>query len=322
MKVNNLAVQFISLKKYFLWRTAVLRILSVLWDFVIFNFLKNGLLILGRFVTNGNFNYTFRIKRGPKLGVHFPDDISWLKYALNREYENYSVSFLRHFATKFPGTYIDVGANIGWFSTCMLHFNKNNVVHAFEPQKSVFKRLQGNVELNNFSNRLVANNIGLSSNLQRSIEIFNMPDDPHGHAFLEFKQGAVAVDQIELWSLDYYVDFHCLSDLKFIKVDVEGHELDVFKGATKSISRFKPVVMFEVKVNGLITEELHSIIEIFLSCDRDYKLFKIPDFNGQIVEVSIDDLNYQENFRNHTNVLFMHKKTLENFIGEAIKPKK
>jgi FkbM family methyltransferase len=313
MKANDLAMQFISLKKHFSWRTAVLRILSVLWDLVKFNFLKDGLLSIGRSIANRNFIYTFRIKRGPKFGVHFPDDISWLKYALCREYENYSLSFLRQFAKKFPGTYIDVGSNIGWFSTCMLYFNNKNVVHAFEPQKSVFKRLLGNVELNHFSNRLIANNIGLSSDLKSSIQIFNMPDDPHGHAFLEFKPGSVAVDKIELWSLDYYVDFKRLSDLKFIKVDVEGHELDVFKGATKTISRFKPVVMFEVKVNGLITDRLHSIIEIFLSCDRDYKLFKIPEFKGQIVEVLIDDLSYHEDFRNYTNVMFVHKSIRENF---------
>ena len=41
-------------------------------------------------------------------------------------------------------------------------------------------------------------------------------------------------------TLDYYVEEHDLPSIDFIKLDVEGAELDVLKGAAQSIRKWKP----------------------------------------------------------------------------------
>ncbi len=46
-------------------------------------------------------------------------------------------------------------------------------------------------------------------------------------------------------TLDNYVAQHQLNNIRFIKCDVEGHELDVFRGAKNTLQTQKPIVLFE-----------------------------------------------------------------------------
>jgi FkbM family methyltransferase len=293
-------------------RIKILRLLSFLWNVIPINMLKDFFLFIATKAANENFIYQFTAKDGPILTLSLPEDVSWIKYALSREYEKCSILFLNKFASNFPGTYIDVGSNIGWFSLCMLYFNNDNIVHSFEPQTKIYSRLVKNISLNNFSNRSFVNRIGLSSGLSQKINIYNMPNDPHGHAFVDFKDGAEVIDVIELRSLDNYVHEREIENVKFIKIDVEGHELDVLKGAINVIRSSNPIIMFEVKINGRITNSFYEIFNLIILYNRDYKLYKIPEFKGNIVEVNnIDSLsNLEEELQNYTNLLFISDKYL------------
>jgi hypothetical protein len=50
-------------------------------------------------------------------------------------------------------------------------------------------------------------------------------------------------------SIDAYVASHRIERLDFIKIDVDGPDLDVLKGARKSIERFRPAVVIELTTN-------------------------------------------------------------------------
>jgi hypothetical protein len=47
-------------------------------------------------------------------------------------------------------------------------------------------------------------------------------------------------------SLDSYVRFHSVRRIDFIKIDVEGAEMDVLKGAIYTIKRYKPDILLEI----------------------------------------------------------------------------
>lgn len=292
--------------------TFFLKFITFLWRIFPLNLIRDFLLHLAKKFANNNFNYIFRSKYGPKISLSFPSDISWLKYSLERNYENFSIKFIKKFSRDINGIFFDVGSNIGWFSVHMLYFNNENIVYSFEPQKSICEKLINNIKVNGFKNRSIVNQFGLSSVDNKKINIYNIPNDPHGHAFLEYREGAEIIDSIELKTLDNYAESNFIENIKFIKIDVEGHELDVLIGAKKIIKLHEPIIMFEAKINGKISDSFKEICNFIHSVNNGYELYKIPEFKGHILKVDIlvSNNNIEEDFKNYTNLLFVPNKYL------------
>lgn len=134
-------------------------------------------------------------------------------------------------------TYVDVGGHIGTTAIPLsLLYTK---VLAFEANPENYALLQHNIELNNAS-RVRAIHAGLSDKAGKLKSVrhsdansgcFTTQDDPTG--------------EIDCHPLDAYA----LTDLDFIKIDVEGSELLVLRGAEETILRCRPFV--QIEVNGL-----------------------------------------------------------------------
>jgi FkbM family methyltransferase len=290
--------------------TYFLRFITFLWSIFILNATRNFLLFFAQKIADNRFNYIFKTKFGPMISLSFPSDNSWLKYSLERNYENFSIKFIKKFSEDFNGVFFDIGSNIGWFSVHMLSFNNKNIVHSFEPQKSIYEKLVKNIEINGYKNRSIVNQIGLSSVDNTKINIYNMPNDPHGHAFLEHRQGAEIIDSIQLKTLDNYVHSNFINNIKLIKIDVEGHELEVLLGAKKVIKSQEPIILFEAKINGKICDSFKEICKLIKAIDENYELYKIPEFRGKILKVNSLDINsnIEEELKNYTNLLFIPNK--------------
>jgi hypothetical protein len=79
-----------------------------------------------------------------------------------------------------------------------------------------------------------------------------------------------------LVSLDDYLDRHPLSRLDAVKIDVEGAEVRVLRGARRTVERFRPVIVFEVcpmwlARSGTSVEELFSVVE-----EPGYTIHELP----------------------------------------------
>lgn len=152
-------------------------------------------------------------------------------------------------------TVIDVGANIGRF-TCYLArlVGERGVVHSIEPIPLTYEILSNSVR-----------KLGLDH-----VRLWNFAaSDRHGTAMMEipkyeaggtenFYQARIVPDgkrevslrryQIDLRSLDSLPDIP-VGRSSFIKIDVEGHELEVIKGAAHLISASKPSMLIEISGN-------------------------------------------------------------------------
>lgn len=130
--------------------------------------------------------------------------------------------------------FIDIGANLGNHSIFFSKYFKNTI--AFEPHKKIYKLLKFNTE--DITNIQIFN-FGLSdknkksllytvkSNFGASTQITNKKAETHLASFrkldsLKLKKGA---------------------DL--IKIDVEGHEYNVLKGASNYLKKHSPIILFE-----------------------------------------------------------------------------
>ncbi len=134
-------------------------------------------------------------------------------------------------------TCLDIGANIGNHS---VQFNNYfNKVIAFEPQLRNFKILKLNTDP---YDSISAYNYGLSSKNEEAV--INIPYGNSGgasHVVPTSSKNKFYSEQIQLRVYDDEFD----EQISFVKIDVEGNELEVMKGMKNTIQKYKPVISFE-----------------------------------------------------------------------------
>lgn len=148
--------------------------------------------------------------------------------------------------------FINIGANSGLYTLMASKLVADGVVHAFEPSSENFARLSRNIALNGAQN-VTAHKMALSDfsgdlalcsdeNLPEADGHFHVKKVPHG--------GASVANQIELvpcTTLDDYWESAYPGPAKpvdMIVIDVEGAEIDVFRGAVRTFACSPKLAIF------------------------------------------------------------------------------
>ena len=159
--------------------------------------------------------------------------------------------------------FFDVGANIGWYSINMAAARRAATVYAFEPLPTTYAHLQTNLGLNATHN-VKSFNFGLSD--QAGEFTFYYPPEGSGNASSVNLTGRSDVRsfQCQVRTLDEFTRENG-TRVDFIKCDVEGAELLVFKGGMETIARDKPVVLSEIlrKWSAKFGYHPNDILELF-----------------------------------------------------------
>jgi FkbM family methyltransferase len=139
---------------------------------------------------------------------------------------------------------------------------KSNPFHSFEPQAKMFCELCVNMDLNKCHNITLHHNA--LGNEEKWIEIYN-PEERHGDLeqdFMNEGHGTVT-DAPENFTGDkakqVRLDSFNLENISFIKIDVEGYEMEVIRGALETIKKNKPTMIIEIFNDP---EKLNKINEI------------------------------------------------------------
>ena len=158
---------------------------------------------------------------------------------------------------------LDVGSNIGEVLLNMAKVNPEGIIYGFEPVKSTFDKLQKNVSLNHFSN-IYLNQLALSD---KNETVFYQSKEGHSGGTMMTKESKVnSPNFIEAMTLDNFVEMNLIEKIDFIKVDIEGFEMNFIKGALQTLKKHKPSIFIEVDHDKLIRqnsspEELLSILK-------------------------------------------------------------
>lgn len=164
------------------------------------------------------------------------------------------VRFIADIAGALPegSTALDIGANFGVFSLAMAYkmADKGGIVHAFEAQRIIAYMLAGSVALNSIENVHVHHAAVGNSDGEIDIPNFDYRKES-SFGSIEFGseqreyigqvRRAASGDKVPVVRID---DMK-LSNVGLVKLDVEGMETDVLRGAARMFERDKPWVLLE-----------------------------------------------------------------------------
>lgn len=193
-------------------------------------------------------------------------------------FERATVAFVQAFLK--PGmTFVDAGAHVGQYSLLASALvGPKGSVHAFEPYATLFSVLQRNVRRNRCLN-VTLNNTALTTDDGMHDLFIGYARNLGATSFTPSRRQYSGVSlRVPTTSLDRYVYSRHLSSVDLIKIDVEGAELDVIRGAESVIRGNDQVALIvefceAVAVRfGRTTAELADYLRRL-----DFELFRIGD---------------------------------------------
>ncbi|MBU2855950.1 FkbM family methyltransferase [Acidithiobacillus ferrooxidans] len=174
-------------------------------------------------------------------------------------------------------TFIDIGANIGVYTAMAAkRIGSGGMVYAFEPVQRTFKRMEDNIKLNNFAN-VKTYNIALSSTTGTA-SIWIPKHNNLGMSSLHPNSTSLDEETIMAITLDRWVKQEKINTVDIIKIDVEGHELEVLKGALDTITKLRPIIALELSREhlGRAGTSPEDIAELLITCG--YQAYGISDY--------------------------------------------
>lgn len=163
--------------------------------------------------------------------------------------------------------FFDLGAQTGSFTLLSKYF-PNSTWYAFEPLEEAANTLKENLALNQISNVFiyqvaVSNFSGktiLKMPAMNAWGLSTIGENPLRFDVLVEKRTVDCID------LDSFVDNHDIPKVHFMKLDTEGSELYILRGAQKMIMRDHPVILMEynetnMKQCGVIKEDIDTFLK-------------------------------------------------------------
>jgi FkbM family methyltransferase len=182
-------------------------------------------------------------------GVNYALDISdYMEHSIYFAYKDEALESLLEIASGCK-VIIDVGANIGATALNLAKQHSTKMVIGFEPDGGNFAKAQANIRLNNLNNiRLLKRGLGSRSALVRLYKV--NPENQGMNRILTDDAADFDFEEIQVQTLDDFVREEQL-DVDLIKIDVEGYELNVLRGAVETINRCRPKLFIELDDENL-----------------------------------------------------------------------
>lgn len=177
----------------------------------------------------------------------------------------------------FPGAIVfDVGANIGAHTLPLARsVGSSGKVYAFEATAYAVGRLQENLSLNtHYAKRVeIVHALLTDGGERRDIQALHsrwpLAGSPESHRHPQHGGALEAIGTDLQLSLDQFAERTDLARLDLIKIDVDGHELAVLKGACRLLRRWRPLVVLEL-APSYAEGGLDLLIEFFWSLGYEF----------------------------------------------------
>jgi FkbM family methyltransferase len=220
---------------------------------------------------------------------------------------------------------LDIGANTGIYSTILEDLVGSQNLYIFEPLPHLYRFLQ-----NRFENAHVFNFALSDKQERRNIRVpfisgTRVDARATFNAHTESNQTGTDEVEVQLFSLDSFAKKAGLESIGLIKIDVEGHELEVLNGGAATIRQFKPLILIEIESrhHQFPITEIFSKLESFgykgyYLHPADFKLFDVAKFNSDRDQNQMN-LNAKDLFCYLNNFFFVHEASAKDFVSSTLK---
>ncbi len=211
--------------------------------------------------------------KGHNLFVGTEDGL-WLYYnysirdrtlgdGLNRDFKAspgpYLAERILHEALRHESTYLDVGANNGYFYALKIaNKHSSSRIYCFEPDRRILNHLVQNIRVNNLGNIEVIP-VGLTDRVGTA----RFTEGRDASSFLTHDEAPdFFTVEVECTTLDHFVETRGIDRVDAIKVDIEGGEFAFLQGANRVISTYRPTLIIELN-DRLLRRAGTSIGDVF-----------------------------------------------------------
>jgi FkbM family methyltransferase len=239
--------------------------------------------VLGRRELQPIFAYLHRVSL---IGMNYGGGTD-CRHSGEHEALRYVAAALRR-TCKPPYVMFDVGANKGKYARMALRvFGSDAAIHSFEPSAATFEMLRQSV-----GSRAHLHNFGLSERPG----ILTLYSDTEGSGLAsvhnrDLNQFGLLLnrsEEIQISTIDEFCAAAGIQRIHFLKLDVEGHELAVLKGAASLLSQ-RRIAFIQFEFGGCNLDSRTYFRDFHRLLSRDYRISRIVK-NGL---VSIE--RYEEN---------------------------
>ena len=176
---------------------------------------------------------------------------------------------------KNPKVVFDIGANEGMWTKAILDLFPLTFVHAFEPQplcssglKNYFRdHVNVNVHANAVSNETSTLSLffdfagsGLASLTRRNLD----------HVGINLSNSI----EVSTITLDNFIEQRQIGQIDIIKIDVEGHEMNVFEGMKKILSGPTPPIIIQFEFGGCNIDTRTFFRDFYILFDNQYEIYR------------------------------------------------
>ena len=209
--------------------------------------------------------------------IYFYKGQGWEFNTINNEV-NSCITLLK----REPNIFIDIGANKGLYTKKVLENTSNNTeFYLFEPSSYNYKYLKKLFPESKF----IINNVALSKNKEKK----SLYSDKKGSGLSSLTQRKLNHHNIELNQIEevevirfdqYWVNKDKIID--YVKIDVEGHELDVLEGFGDLIHKTK-LIQFEFGGCNIDTKTYFQDFWYFF-IDKNFLLYRITPRGPKLID--------------------------------------
>lgn len=223
-------------------------------------------------------------------------------------YFNRLEEYLSNFYTtylKSDSVFLDIGSNIWFFSLLASTKIKEGKIYAIDADPLMAQEVEKNITINNITT-ITAINTGVSDH--EGWMDFYVAKDPAFSSFSELNPKICELKEIKnikISTLDSIVEENKISHIDFMKIDIEGGELDCLHWATNILKNLKPTISIEICDNTL-SQYNKKPMDIFnYMSSQGYKIFNFH--SGVLMEEQLKE-SYE-----YENLIFIHTNNLEKF---------
>lgn len=229
--------------------------------------------------------------------LQVPEDVSWFSIYYDGTFETGTLEIMKKLV-KQGDVVLDIGANLGWYTTHIAKLLPIEKCYSFEPVSGIFAKLKRHCSVNSVESKVSLHQCALGDS-NGSIELHTFPDLPHGHSSIStLGRDNYVTCQAPMFTLDTFISDRSLSKIDFIKMDVEGAEMLVLKGAGEFLRRTDPPIwVIELNIETAASFG-HTPADVLrtLCQHQEYELFKVKTGWGEFTRMnSVDDYGNGDN---------------------------